>query len=70
MILRVGKRTGAGVINAQEALAEHDGEVFLPGNHRFSTYGHEVVAREVEAVLASQVMMLRSEVAYSRYGGA
>ena len=70
MILRVGRRTGAGVINAQEALAEHDGEVFLPGNHRFSTYGHEVVAREVEAVLASQIMMLRHENPDGRTGWA
>ena len=56
MILGLGERLGVPVINAQEALSEYGGEVFLPGNHRFSTYGHEVVAREVETVLASQIM--------------
>lgn len=56
MVLRVGKRLGVPVINAQEALSEYGSEVFLPGNHRFSTYGHEVVAREVESVLASQIL--------------
>jgi hypothetical protein len=61
MILRVGKRMGVAVINAQEALSEYGGEVFLPGNHRFSTYGHEVVAREVESVLAAQVASIRTD---------
>lgn len=61
MILGLGERLGVAVINAQEALSEYGGEVFLPGNHRFSTYGHEVVAREVESVLASQIISLKSD---------
>ncbi len=58
MVLRVGKRLDVAVINAQEALAEYGGEVFTPNNHRWSEYGHEVIAREVESALASQVTEL------------
>lgn len=58
MVLRVGKRLGVAVINAQDALAEYGGEVFTPNNHRWSEYGHEVIAREVESALASQVAEL------------
>lgn len=59
MVLRVGKRLDVAVINAQEALAEHGGEVFTPNNHRWSEYGHEIIAREVESALASQVTQLK-----------
>ena len=58
MVLRTGKRLNVAVVNAQDALAEYDGEVFIPNNHRWSDFGHEVVAREVEAVVASQVAQL------------
>jgi hypothetical protein len=58
MVLRDGKRLDVDVINAQEALAGHGGEVFIPCNHRWSEYGHEVIAREVEAALATQVAEL------------
>jgi hypothetical protein len=58
MVLRVGERLDVPVINAQEALAEYGGEVFTPNNHRWSEYGHEVIAREVESALASQVTEL------------
>jgi len=58
MVLRVGKRLDVAVINAQEALAEYGGEVFTPNNHRWSGYGHEVIAREVESALASHVTEL------------
>lgn len=58
MVLRVGKRLGVAVINAQGALAEYGDEVFTPNNHRWSEYGHEVIAREVESALASQVTEL------------
>ena len=58
MVARVGKRLDVAVIDAQDALQEHGFEVFTPNNHRWSVYGHEVVAREVEAVLARQVAEL------------
>jgi hypothetical protein len=58
MVLRLGERLDVPVINAQEALHEYGGEVYLPDDHRFSLYGQAVVAREVEAVLAAQVALL------------
>ena len=61
MVLRVGKRMDVAVINAQAALADHGGEVFIENNHRWSEYGHEIIAREVEQALASQVTHLNSK---------
>jgi hypothetical protein len=58
MILRVGARRNVPVVNAQDALAEHGGEVFIANNHRFSQLGHEVVGREVANVLGSQLAIL------------
>jgi hypothetical protein len=59
MVRRIGGKHGVPLINAAEALAEHGGEVFLPNNVRFSRYGHEVVARETESVLGSQIAALK-----------
>lgn len=58
MVLRVGKRLDVAVINAQEALAQYGAEVFTPNNHRWSEYGHEVIACEVHSVLAARVQEL------------
>jgi len=58
MVLSLGKRLDVPVINAQEALHEYSGEVYLPNDHKFSLRGQGVVAREVEAVLADQVIGL------------
>lgn len=58
MALSLGKRLDVPVINAQEALDEYSGEVFLRNDHRFSQFGQVVVAREVEAVLAAHVAAL------------
>jgi len=58
MVLNLGKRLDVPVINAQEALHEYSGEVYLPDDHKFSVRGQGVVAREVEAVLADQVIKL------------
>ncbi len=58
MVVRVGERLNLPVINMQEALAEHGGEVFISNNHRFSEFGHEVVGREVARMLASEIRML------------
>jgi len=66
MVLSVGERLGVPVINVQEALSEFGGEVFTPSNHRWSAYGHEIIAREVESVLSGQISDLSSQVA-SRY---
>jgi hypothetical protein len=58
MVVRIGNSTNTAVIDVQSALSEHDGEVFLPNNIRWSRLGHQIVAREVEGVLASQIMSL------------
>jgi hypothetical protein len=55
MLSGVAKRFDIPFIDMQGALGEHGGEVFCPANHRFSSHGHEVVAREVTRVIASQV---------------
>jgi hypothetical protein len=61
MILRLGKRLDLPVINAQEALSGQGNEVFISNNHRFSGYGHEIVAREVAEVLTSQISYLSAK---------
>jgi hypothetical protein len=58
MVLSLGKRLNVPVINAQEALHEYSGEMYLPNEHKFSLQGQGVVAREVEAVLTDQVIGL------------
>ena len=58
MVIGLGQRLFVPVVNAQEALHEHSGEVYLANDHKFSLYGQTVVAREVEAVLADQVVAL------------
>jgi hypothetical protein len=58
MIERLGKEFNVPVISVQDALSDYGGEVFIPSDHRFSEYGHEVVAREVASVIAAQVSSL------------
>jgi len=58
MVLRVGQQLSVPVINAHDAQAGGGGEVYLPNNHRWSRYGHEIVAREVECVLAANITAL------------
>lgn len=59
MVRRVGKRAGIPVIDAQGALSEHSGEVFLRDNIRWSQFGHQLVAKELERVLASEILLLK-----------
>lgn len=61
MIVSLCRRLNVPAIDAQQALAQYGGEVFIPNNHRWSAYGHEVVAREVEQVISAQVAALHSE---------
>lgn len=56
MVLRSGERLGVAVVNASDLMAEHDGSVFMPGTNIYSQHGHEVIAREVYSVIASQVL--------------
>jgi hypothetical protein len=62
MVIDLGKQFRLPVINAQESLGGHGSEVFMLNNHRFSEYGHEVVAREVESVLAREVAVIQNVV--------
>ena len=56
MVLRSGQRLGVPVVNASDLIAENDGSVFLPGTNVYSQRGHEVIAREVCSVIASQLL--------------
>jgi len=58
MVARLGQRMKVSVIDAQEALGEYGGEVYLPNNHRWSAFGHEIVSREVESILAREIPKL------------
>ncbi len=58
MVVRLGARLNLPVIDMQDALTEHGGEVFISNNHKFSEFGHEVVGREVALVLSAQLRML------------
>jgi hypothetical protein len=60
MVKNLGKRLRVPVINAQEALHEYSGEVYLRNEHKFSLFGQGVVSREVERVLADEVVALLS----------
>jgi hypothetical protein len=55
MVVDLGHRHHLPVICTQDLLADYGSEVFLTNNHRWSRYGHEVIAREVEYVLSTQI---------------
>jgi hypothetical protein len=55
MTLRLGERHGVAVISSFDVFSGRGGEVFLRNNHRWSVRGHEIMAREVEHVIASQI---------------
>ena len=56
MVRRVSKRTKAQIVDARGALCQRGGEVFLPQNIRWSHQGHDLVARELENALASEII--------------
>lgn len=66
MVHGLGKREDVPVINTQDALHEHDCDVFLREDHKFSRKGQAVVAREVEAVLATEVAAFLHDEAIGR----
>jgi hypothetical protein len=63
MILAVGRRLDVPVINAHDWMTSHGGKVFLPGDHRWNQWGHEVMAREIQSVVATQLKALKARVA-------
>ncbi len=60
MVRRLGLGLDVPAIDTFGALSERGGEVFLRNNIRWSRTGHQVVAREVERVLASRIALLGS----------
>ncbi|HJQ27532.1 MAG TPA: hypothetical protein VKA60_26840 [Blastocatellia bacterium] len=60
MVRRVSRAQGATMIDCAGVLSEHGGEVFMPNNIRYSPFGHQVLAREVEQVLAAEARALLS----------
>ncbi|HYP27397.1 MAG TPA: hypothetical protein VE262_11830 [Blastocatellia bacterium] len=58
MVLRLSKAMKVSAVDTVGLLSGYSGEVFLPQNIRWSTFGHQVVAREVESVLASQIISI------------
>ncbi|HZS08129.1 MAG TPA: hypothetical protein VFD58_25065 [Blastocatellia bacterium] len=54
-ILRVGGRLDVPVINAHDWMTDQGGKVFSPGNHRWNQLGHEIMAREIQAVIGAEV---------------
>jgi hypothetical protein len=61
MLLRVARLKNVPFINAYELADEYSGDIYLPQTHRWGLKGHEVMAREIEHVLAAELM--RSDVA-------
>jgi len=59
MILRVGEKFGIPVINAHDWAAGQGGKVFQRGNHRWNETTHEMMAREIESVIAAQLRALQ-----------
>jgi hypothetical protein len=55
MVMDLGNRHHLPVICTRDLLADYGSGVFLPNNHRWSRYGHEVIAREVEYVLSAEI---------------
>jgi hypothetical protein len=58
MVLKLSKAMNVSAVDTVGLLSEYSGEVFLPQNIRWSAFGHEVVAREVENALASQIISI------------
>ncbi len=60
MILAVGRRLNVPVVNAHDWMTGQGGKVFLPGDIRWNQLGHEVMAREIQSVVAAQVKALKA----------
>jgi hypothetical protein len=60
MVRGLSKAKGVAMVDCSGALSDHGGEVFLRDNIRYSPFGHQVLAREVARVLASEIITLLS----------
>jgi hypothetical protein len=57
MVRRVSATLDVPVVDVMGSLGEFGGEVFIPNNIRWSRFGHQVVARELERVLAGEIAL-------------
>ena len=60
MVTTLGKRFGIPVVNSHDMMESLGSNVYLPDSDLWSTQGHELVAREVEDVVAGQILALPS----------
>jgi len=60
MTIEIGRRLNVPVINATEIMAAHDGTVYQPTTNFWSQDGHQIMAREIGSVIASQVRATRA----------
>jgi len=56
MLLRGAAEKGVPFVNAYELADDHTTDIYLPETHRWGLLGHEVMAREIEHVLASEII--------------
>jgi hypothetical protein len=57
-IINLGKRLGVAVVNANDAMAAQDGNVFLRDTQKWSAAGHQIMAQELTSVLATEISKL------------
>jgi len=55
MLLKVAAEKGVPFVNAYELADDHTVDIYLPETHRWGLLGHEIMAREIEQVLASEI---------------
>ena len=60
MTIDIGRELNVAVINATEIMAAHDGTVYQPTTNVWSEDGHQIMAREIGSVIASEVRATRA----------
>ncbi|MFN0121265.1 MAG: SGNH/GDSL hydrolase family protein [Blastocatellia bacterium] len=58
MIRETAARMKVPFVDAWELMAEQSVDVYLPATHRWSSAGHEIMAREIEHIIAGQLPMM------------
>jgi hypothetical protein len=58
MVLMLGDRMQVPVLDIQDLFADFGREVIVPGTVKYSRYGHQVVAQEVQRILEAEVAAL------------
>ena len=58
MALRLGERLRIPVLDTQDLFTDFGREVIVPGTVKYSLYGHQVVAREVQRILGAEAAAL------------